>query len=105
MEDLSGMEKPTTPEMPVAETILPRDAPDDLSERPVTEHDSLAGITTGLIKREAAPIPTNSPPVHHPSSSTSDIKQSPETNIPRRSRVLLVEDSVTNLNVRTLHSS
>lgn len=81
------IQKLPTPDMPVAEAILPRDAPADMSKKP--------GTTTGQL----LPIAVNSPPIPRPPSSKDEIKQSLETSIPRRSRVLLVEDSITNLTV------
>jgi hypothetical protein len=89
-KELSAIRRPPTPDIPVAEDILPRDVPGDMSKKP--------GSMTGQLLA----ISVNSPPILPPLSRKDEIKQSLETSIPRRSRVLLVEDSVTNLTVRSV---
>ena len=103
MEDFSAFQKLSRPGSLLAEAILPRDLPEDTSKMPnneldvFTERNILTRTSQGVH-----PTERNLSLIHRPISSSDEIKKFSEVTMPRRSRVLLVEDCITNPTVRYL---
>lgn len=100
VEDFSAFQKLSRPRTLPAEAILPQDLPEDTSKMPDNELNLFTKRSILTRTRQGAhPTELNSSLIHPPISNSDEITQFSEVTMPRRSRVLLVEDCITNLTV------
>ncbi|KIM95970.1 hypothetical protein OIDMADRAFT_133008, partial [Oidiodendron maius Zn] len=100
VEDFSAFQKLSRPRTLPAEAILPQDLPEDTSKMPDNELNLFTKRSILTRTRQGAhPTELNSSLIHPPISNSDEITQFSEVTMPRRSRVLLVEDCITNLTI------